>query len=105
MAPGSPWNTIFFKRGIGLFGYPADMSMAGAVEVGGRVDAERDRVDDRHVDAHAGLERAELLELLALLERRRRQGDIALERRAAIGVEADVMIERPVARGAVARVK
>jgi hypothetical protein len=33
------------------------------------------------VDPHAGLQRAQLLELLALLERRRRQGDEAVERR------------------------
>ena len=52
----------------------------------------------RDVDAHAGFERAQLLELLALLQRRRRQRDEALERRAAIGVEADMMVERPVAR-------
>ena len=49
------------------------------------------------VDAHAGFERAQLLELLAAFERRGRQRDEALERRAAIGVEADVMIERPLA--------
>ena len=53
----------------------------------------------RDVDAHAGLERAQLLELLAPLQRRRRQRDEALERRAAIGIKADVMIERPLAGG------
>ncbi len=68
---------------------------AGAVEVGGGVDAEGDRVDDRRVDAHAGFERAELLELLALFQRRGRQRDVALERGAAVGVEPDVVIERP----------
>ena len=59
----------------------------------------RHRVDDGDVDAHAGLQRAQLLELLALLQRRGRQRDEALQRRAAIGVEADVVVERPVARG------
>ena len=73
---------------------------AGALEIGRRVDAERHAVDERHVDAHAGLERAQLLELLALLERRRRQRHEALERRAAIGVDADVVVERPLADGA-----
>ena len=53
-----------------------------------------DAVDDRDVDAHAGFERAQLLELFALLERRGRQGDEARERRAAIGIEPDMMIER-----------
>ena len=66
-------------------------------EVGGRVDAERHGVDDRDVDPHAGFERPELLELLAHLERRGRQADVAGKRRAAIGVEADVVVERPVA--------
>ena len=69
----------------------------GGLQVFRRVDAERHGVDERHVDAHAGLERAQLLEPLALLQRRGRQRDEALERRAAIGVEADVVIERAVA--------
>ena len=55
-------------------------------------------VDDLDVDAHAGLERPQLLEPFAPLQRRRRQGDEALQRRAAIGVEPDVVIERTLAR-------
>ena len=68
----------------------------------GRVDAERRDVDERDVDAHARLERAQLLEPLAHLQRRGRQRDEARERRAAIGVEADVVQQRrprPTARG------
>ena len=38
-----------------------------------RVDAERHLVDDRHVDPHAGFERPQLLQLLALLQRARRK--------------------------------
>jgi hypothetical protein len=71
---------------------------ARAFEVLGRVDAERHGLDDRDVDAHAVLERAQLLELLALLERRGGRAHEALERAAAIGVEADVMVERPLPR-------
>ena len=59
----------------------------------------------RDVDPHAGLERAQLLEPLAPLERRRRQLDEALERRAAESVKPDVVVERPSPDGAVARVK
>ena len=70
---------------------------ARACQVLRRVDAERHAVDERDVDAHAGFERAQLLEPLALLERRGRQADEARERRAAIGIKADVMIERAIA--------
>ena len=68
--------------------------LARAGEIGGSIDTERHRVNERHVDAHAGFERAQLLEAFALLERRWRQGHEALERGAAIGIEADVMIMR-----------
>ena len=70
---------------------------AGALQILGRVDAERRDVDQRDVDPHARLERAQLLQLLALLERRGRQRDEARERRAAIGVEADMMQQRALA--------
>ena len=53
----------------------------------------------RHIDAHAGFQRAQLLEPLALFQRRWRQRHEALQRGAAIGVEADVVVERPVAGG------
>ena len=101
---------------IGPFGAPVRVlaackstsrgeQLARALQIGRRIDAERHAVDDGDVDAHAGFERAQLLELLALLERRGRQRDEARERGAAIGVEADVVVERAVAAGAVARVK
>ena len=76
---------------------------AGAFEIVGRVDAERHRADDLDVDAHAGLERAQLLELLAPFQRRRGKRHEALQRGAAIGVEADMMVERPLARTARSR--
>src|SRR4051812_13593903 len=66
-------------------------------EVLGRIDAERYAVDEGHVDAHAGLERAQLLELFALLERGGGKADEASERGAAVGIKPDVMIERPFA--------
>ena len=71
---------------------------AGALEIGRSIDTERNRVNERGVDAHARLERAQLLQPLALLERRRRQGDEACQRRAPIGVNADMMVMRSVAR-------
>ena len=73
--------------------------MTGALEIVGSIDAERNRVNERHVDAHAVLERAQLLEALALLERGRPQPDEALERRAAKSIDADVMVERPFSVG------
>src|SRR5262249_35777869 len=69
------------------------------LEVLGRVDAERYARDDARVDAHARLERAQLLELLALLQRRRGERDETRQRGAAKGVKPDVVIERALARG------
>ena len=42
---------------------------AGSLEVGGRVDTERNSVDDGHVDAHAGFQGAQLLQLFAQFQR------------------------------------
>src|SRR5262249_49102394 len=42
---------------------------AGAFEILGGVDAQRDMVDDGNVDAHSRFERAQLLELLAPFQR------------------------------------
>ena len=106
LAPGSPWNAIFI--GLVMVCDPGRLVAAaqlfasicaGGFEVGRRVDAARHGVDDGDVDPHAGLQRAELFELLLLLQRRGRQRDEALQRRAAIGVEADMMVARPVAVG------
>src|SRR6185436_15669175 len=69
-----------------------------AFEVAGSIDTERNGVNERHVDAHAVLERAQLLQALALLEQALRQRDEALESLAAIRIEADVMIDRALAR-------
>src|SRR3546814_17697766 len=71
---------------------------AGARKVGGSIDAERNGVNERHVDAQAGFERAELLEPLAAFEPRRRQRDEARQRLPAIGVEPDLVVKRPVPR-------
>src|SRR5262245_39379428 len=112
LAPGSPWNTIFLRwlmrlpvraRRIWsqysrlLFHHSRLLfhQVAHARQIFRRVDVERLGADQRHVDAHAGLERAQLLEPLALLQRRGRQRDEAFERRAAIGVKPEVVIERP----------
>src|SRR6478672_6407805 len=70
---------------------------AGCLKVLRRIDAERYGFDDRHVDAHTGFHRAELLQLLALFERRGRQLNETFQRRPAIGVKSDVMVERSVA--------
>ena len=99
LAPGSPWIDDLL-HGRRRYAQPAAASKAaGAFEVARRVDAERNATDQRHVDAHAGLERTKLLQALALFERRRRQGDVALQRFAAEGIEADMVIERPLAEG------
>src|SRR5580693_9700193 len=110
LAPGSPWNAIrlavlmMVPWGSGTHtGARKSTSRSQPIpcqsEVGRRVDAERYRVDDGDVDAHAGLERAQLLEPFTLLERGRGQADEAGERGAPIGVDSDVVIERAVTAG------
>src|SRR5215471_10427631 len=61
------------------------------------VDAQRHAANDHDIDAHAGIERPQLLESFALLVGRWRQSDEALQRRAAIGVETDMVIVRTIA--------
>src|SRR4029077_16996371 len=68
-------------------------------EVGRSVAPERYGVNEGDVDAHPGFKRPKLLELLAGLKRRRRQGHETRKRRAPISIDADGMIERPVAVG------
>ncbi len=51
------------------------------------------------VDPHAGFQRPQLLQFLLPLQRRGRQADKALQRPAAIGVEPDVVVTRPLAVG------
>src|SRR5262245_4621584 len=59
-------------------------------EIGGRVDGNGRGVGHRGPDGKAELERPQLLQLLAPLERRRRRGVEALERCAPVAVDADV---------------
>src|SRR4051812_47884480 len=72
-APGSPWNAIFSLL-MTVFPSAAEQG-AGLFQVFGGVDAENDVRRQRDVDTHAGLERAQLLEPLAALQRRGRQRD------------------------------
>src|ERR1700682_103859 len=98
LAPGSRWNAIFKILVMLFFLAPSISSSAicqypaGGFEIGRRIDAAGHRVDDGDVDPHAGLQRPELLEFFLQLQRRGRQPHEALQRRAAIGVEADVMV-------------
>src|SRR5579859_2204712 len=108
LAPGSPWNAIFMVL-VGLvmapcisrseFGQSGGQDLASGFEVVRGVDAARHGVDNSDVDPHAGLERPQLFQLLLLFQRRGGEADEALQRRAAIGVEPDVMVARPVAMG------
>src|SRR5258706_12168667 len=96
------WRISVFFRGyldVRRPGRTLSQHGAGCLKVLRRIDAERHGFDDRHVDAHAGFHRAELLQLLALLERRERQLDETFQRRAAIGVKPNVMVERTVPHG------
>src|SRR4051812_43350325 len=99
LAPGSPWKAIFgglvmarSSSRSAFCQYPAR-----GLKVCGRVDAARDGTDNRDIDPHAGLERAQLLEFLLALQRRRRQRYKASQRFAAVGVEPDMMIARALA--------
>src|SRR3954470_19566531 len=101
LAPGSPWNAIF----VGLVMAPSSSRSgfcqypARGFEVRRRVDAARHGVDDRYVDPHPGFERPELFQLLLKLQRRGRQCHEALQRLAAIRIQSDMVIARPVAPG------
>src|SRR5262245_49569562 len=99
LAPGSPWKAIFSflvmlpcisRSGFGQYA-------PRGFEVRGGVDAARHRIDDGDIDPHPSLQRTELLELLLLFQRRGRQPHEALQRSAAIGVEADMVVARAVA--------
>ena len=80
--------------------FPLGASRSRArLQIVGRVDAERSDVDERDVDPHARLQRAQLLEPLAPLQRRGRQGDETRERGAAVGVEADMVQQVALAPG------
>src|SRR5262249_51304381 len=106
-APGSPWKTTFLGVVMARSGSrcckaestAAYDELAGTGEMRGCVGAERYAVDDGGVDTHAGFERAQLFELLAPLERRRRQRDEPFQRGAAVGIEPDMVVMRPVAPG------
>src|ERR1700753_3556810 len=105
LAPGSPWNAIFSFLAVVLVMAPCSSRLsfgqyaAGGFEVGRGVDPARHGFDDGDVDPHPGLQRAELFELLLLFQGRGWQFDESLQRRAAIGVKADMVVARPVAPG------
>src|SRR5579871_1793478 len=80
-------------------GFLGFQQRAGALKVGRSIDTEGSHVNERHVDAHAGGKGAQLLEFFPLLELRRRQFDEPLQRRAAIGIDADMVEMRAGARG------
>ena len=65
----------------------------------GRVDAEGRRVDERDIDPHTRLQRPQLFELLAPLQRRRGQADKSPKRVAAIGVKTDMVQQAALAPG------
>ncbi len=69
---------------------------ARPLKIGGSIDAERYGVNERHVDAHAILHGAQLLEALAEFQCGRRQFHVARQRGAAIRIDADVVIERAI---------
>ncbi len=59
-------------------------------KIGWRIHAKGNGMDDFRIDAHAGFQRAQLLKLLAHFKHGGRQRHEALQRFAAIGVEADM---------------
>src|ERR1700676_628397 len=104
-APGSPWNAIFLGLVVILIMPPCTSRsgfrqyLAGGFEVRRRVDATRHGVHDGDVDPQAGLDRPQLLQLLLSLQGRWGERNETLQRGAAIGIEADMMVARAVAPG------
>ena len=84
---------------LGSIGLTHSDHLPSAGEIGRRIDLHADLrlVDQADPDAHPGFERAQLFEPLALFENAARQGHKAVERGAAIGVEADMLVMRSVA--------
>src|SRR4029079_2279528 len=66
-------------------------------KVGRSIDTERDSVNEPNMNAHTGLQRSELLELLPELEPRRRERYEARQCLPPVSIDADMMIERPLA--------
>ena len=64
---------------------------AGALEVGGSIDTDGHGVNERNVDAHAGIERAHLLKLTLGFARRARQPGEHVDGGPAVGIDADMM--------------
>src|SRR5207248_11789752 len=95
-APASPWNTILFDCDMVVLGPGAPCGTAQfcsqPFQILGRVDLLRRAVDDHDVDAHAGLERAQLLEFFSPFELRGRQADEPGERRTPECVKAEMVI-------------
>src|SRR5439155_6453061 len=91
------WGGRSTKRGAAGSAFGARVATAGVqagfggAKVGLRVHAERGLVGLEDHDRDDVLKEAELLELLGLLEQRGRQAMERLERRARVGVEADVL--------------
>src|SRR5260370_38085189 len=100
-APGSPWNAIFLGLVMAPFISRSGFCQyqAGGFEVGRRIDPARHRIDDGDIDPHPGFERPQLFELLLPLQRGGGERNEALQRRAAKGIEADMMEARPLAPG------
>ncbi|ENN84443.1 hypothetical protein RHSP_22368 [Rhizobium freirei PRF 81] len=88
-------------HGTAFGGMPSERgggkNASGLFKVLGSIDTERDRVNDLHIDAHAGFQRPQLLQRFAPLERRWAEAHEFLQSCAAISVEADMMVERAVA--------
>ena len=103
LAPGSPWKAMLCRvmasRSSVMRSSGAARSARARSRSAGVSTPSGTVVDEADVDAHAGLERAQLLQPLAPLERRGRQRDEALQRGAAIGVEADMVEEVALAPG------
>src|SRR5215212_2670236 len=104
-APRSPWNAIFsllircpYVR-LRLRSIAAREQRARFIEMLRRIHAEDHIPGQRHIDAHAGFERAQLFEPFALFQQRGRQRNETRQRGAAVGVKPDVVIERTLAGG------
>src|SRR3954462_11545775 len=99
LAPGSPWNAIFFAVVMAPSSSRSAFCqyLAGGFEVGRSVDAARHRIDNGDVDPHACLERPQLLEFFLSLQPRWRQRHKPLQGRAAVRIQADMVIARSVA--------
>src|SRR5690606_18528984 len=95
-APGSPWKAIRFVFAA-ISTNPLCNQFARPRQILRCIDPERNSIHDLRIDPHSGLQRTQLFQSLTPLQHGRAKRHESLQRRAPVGIDADMMVERPFA--------